>query len=130
MSPIYVRILIAASIVLAARPARAGEFTIQIANSVAAQSYQMKKSAFVFRTDGCVAPDKPEVVAKPRDKSEEPDDHYRSRSQPLPLPAFTAYSANGLQKACGSSILQHVAGRQPPAPSSPPMARSSFGNPP
>ena len=64
MSSIYVRILTAASILLVARPALAGEFTIQIANSVAAQSYQMKKSAFVFRTDGCVAPDKPEVAAK------------------------------------------------------------------
>ncbi|HYI93329.1 MAG TPA: hypothetical protein VEX68_07280 [Bryobacteraceae bacterium] len=68
MSPTIIRILIGASIVLAVQQTNAGEFTIQLANSVAAQNYQMKRSAFVFRTDGCVAPDKPDVMAKAEGK--------------------------------------------------------------
>jgi hypothetical protein len=38
-------------------------FSIQIASPVAAQTYRMKSSAFVFRTLGCGAPAKPEVTA-------------------------------------------------------------------
>lgn len=39
------------------------DFAIQIASPVAAQSYQMKRSAFVFRTTGCSASSRPEVAA-------------------------------------------------------------------
>jgi hypothetical protein len=45
------------------RPALAEDFAIQIAGPVAAQSYQMKRSTFVFRITGCVAPAKPEITA-------------------------------------------------------------------
>jgi hypothetical protein len=38
-------------------------FSIQIASPVAAQTYRMKSSAFVFRALGCEAPAKPEVTA-------------------------------------------------------------------
>jgi hypothetical protein len=41
----------------------AEDFSIQIASPVAAQTYNMKSSAFVFRTIGCQAPGKPEVAA-------------------------------------------------------------------
>ena len=41
----------------------AEDFSIQVASPVAAQSYRMKSSAFVFRTLGCEAPAKPEVAA-------------------------------------------------------------------
>lgn len=50
-------------ILAAVQPSRAEEFAIQIAGPIAAQSYQMKRSAFVFRTTGCAAPAKPEVTA-------------------------------------------------------------------
>jgi hypothetical protein len=64
MSRLLTRLTLTASMVLAfGLPATAEEFAIQIANPVAAQSYQMKRSAFVFRTSGCVAPAKPEVTA-------------------------------------------------------------------
>jgi hypothetical protein len=43
---------------------RAEEFSIQIAGPVAAQNYQMKSSAFVFRTLGCAEPAKAQVTAK------------------------------------------------------------------
>src|SRR5215213_8449504 len=43
--------------------AAAEEFSIQIANPLAAQTYHMKSSAFVFRTTGCEAPANPEVTA-------------------------------------------------------------------
>jgi len=46
----------------AGQPGRAADFAIQVASPVAAQSYQMKRSSFVFRTTGCAAP-KPEVTA-------------------------------------------------------------------
>jgi hypothetical protein len=41
----------------------AQDFSIQIASPVAAQTYRMKSSAFVFRALGCEAPSKPEVTA-------------------------------------------------------------------
>lgn len=41
----------------------AQEFSIQIASPVAAQTYRMKSSAFVFRALGCEAPAKAEVTA-------------------------------------------------------------------
>src|SRR6266540_4244103 len=43
--------------------ARAENLTIQFASPVAAQSFQMKRSAFVFRTVGCSADAKAEVTA-------------------------------------------------------------------
>jgi len=43
--------------------ASAEDFTIQFASPVAAQNYQMKQSAFVFRTLGCTTDAKPEVSA-------------------------------------------------------------------
>jgi hypothetical protein len=43
--------------------AGATEFSIQIAGPVAAQTYKMKSSAFVFRALGCDAPAMPEVTA-------------------------------------------------------------------
>ena len=43
--------------------AAAEQFSIQIANPVAAQNYQMKRSAFVFRTIGCAPEVKPEITA-------------------------------------------------------------------
>ena len=66
MSRLINRTILTASIVLAAAgpSASAEDFAIQIANSVAAQSYHMKRSAFVFRTTGCASPAKPEVTAK------------------------------------------------------------------
>src|SRR5262245_36550221 len=48
---------------LSAGAAAGEEFSIQIASPVAAQSYQMKQSAFVFRTVGCATDIKPEVSA-------------------------------------------------------------------
>jgi hypothetical protein len=46
----------------------AQEFSIQIAGPVAAQNYQVKSSAFVFRTTGCAEPAKPVVTAKAEGK--------------------------------------------------------------
>lgn len=43
--------------------ASAEDLVIQFASPVAAQSYQFKKSAFVFRTLGCPSDVKPEVSA-------------------------------------------------------------------
>jgi hypothetical protein len=43
--------------------AAAEEFSIQVAGPLAAQTYQMKSSAFVFRALGCNAPAKLEVTA-------------------------------------------------------------------
>jgi hypothetical protein len=48
---------------LLAGVAGAQDFSIQFASPVAAQSYQMKRSAFVFRTVGCADDVKPEVSA-------------------------------------------------------------------
>lgn len=60
-------------------------FAIQIASPVAAQSYQMKRSAFVFRTTGCAAPEKPAVTA-----TAEGQVVGKRRSQPLKVvPATT-----------------------------------------
>jgi hypothetical protein len=56
--------LIANLLVFLSGAASAEEFAIQIASPVAAQSYNMKRSAFVFRTLGCAAPEIPEVSAK------------------------------------------------------------------
>lgn len=58
MFRLLTRLTFTASLVLAAE-----DFAIQIANPVAAQSYQMKRSAFIFRTTGCAAAAKPEVTA-------------------------------------------------------------------
>ena len=43
--------------------AAAADFSIQIANPLAAQTYHMKSSAFVFRAVGCESPAQPEVSA-------------------------------------------------------------------
>lgn len=63
----------------------AQDFSIQIASPVAAQSHQMKRSAFVFRTVGC-ADAKPEVSATAEGRVE-----GQRRSVPLKVvPAPTA----------------------------------------
>jgi|ERR1700734_1495499 hypothetical protein len=38
-------------------------FTFTIGSPVASQEFQMKTAAFVFRTEGCADPAKPEIVA-------------------------------------------------------------------
>jgi hypothetical protein len=44
--------------------ALAGEpFTFRLGSPVAAQDFQFKSAAFVFRTEGCAEPEKPEVSA-------------------------------------------------------------------
>jgi hypothetical protein len=58
------RIVLTAPLILTAgQLVYAEDFAIQIASPVAAQSYQMKRSAFVFRTTGCTASSRPEVTA-------------------------------------------------------------------
>ena len=57
------RIVLTAPLILTAGQLYAEDFAIQIASPVAAQSYQMKRSAFVFRTTGCTASSRPEVTA-------------------------------------------------------------------
>ncbi|HYP06283.1 MAG TPA: hypothetical protein VER03_08595 [Bryobacteraceae bacterium] len=65
--------------------AGAQEFSIQFASPVAAQSYRMKQSAFVFRTLGCADPSTPEVAAIAEGLV-----NYQRRSVPLKiLPAQT-----------------------------------------
>ena len=65
----------------------AQEFSIQIASPVAAQSYQMKRSAFVFRAVGCAAPTKPEVSAKAEGLIDGQRRSIRLKIMPAPAPA-------------------------------------------
>jgi hypothetical protein len=62
MMPLFVRSLTCAGLLFV--PALTAEnLRIQIASPVAAQMYQMKRSAFVFRTSGCPSEAKPEFSA-------------------------------------------------------------------
>jgi hypothetical protein len=67
------------------------EFSIQIASPVAAQSYQMKRSAFVFRTVGCAADMKPEVNATAEGRVE-----GQRRSVPLKVAAASTPGVFGI----------------------------------
>lgn len=66
---------------------RAENLTIQFASPVASQSYQMKRSAFVFRTPGCAPDARAEVSATAEGKV---DGQRRS----IPLKVVPAASPN------------------------------------
>lgn len=71
--------------------AQAENLTIQFASPVAAQSYQMKRSAFVFRTVGCPADAKAEVTATAEGKVD-----GQRRSMPLKIAAASAPNVFGI----------------------------------
>ena len=88
-------------VALVCSTAVAEEFSIQVAGPVAAQTYQMKSSAFVFRALGCEAPAKLEVTATAEGLVQ-----GQRRSMPLRVsPAQTAgvfgSFASGPMKASG-----------------------------
>jgi len=56
-----IRLGVAACLVAAF--AHAEGFTFTIGSPVASQEFQMKTAAFVFRTDGCAEPAKPQITA-------------------------------------------------------------------
>jgi hypothetical protein len=72
---------------LSAPAISAEEFSIQIASPVAAQSYQMKRSAFVFRAVGCPAPTKPEVSATAEGRIDGQRRSVPLKVLPAPTPA-------------------------------------------
>ena len=65
----------------------AQEFSIQIASPVAVQSQQMKRSAFVFRTSGCMTDNKPDFSATAEGR-------VAGQRRSLPLKVFPAATAN------------------------------------
>jgi len=50
------------AMVLLALSALAGGFTFSIGSPVASQDFRSKSAAFVFRTEGCVGPAKPQIT--------------------------------------------------------------------
>lgn len=76
---------------LIAMPGRAENLTIQFASPVAAQSFQMKRSAFVFRALGCPANSKADVTASAHGKVEE-----QRRSLPLKVAPAAAPNVFGI----------------------------------
>jgi hypothetical protein len=77
--------------VLFAAVAYAESLAIQIAAPVAAQSFQTKRSTFVFRTTGCAAPAKPEVTATAEGRVAN-----QRRSLPLKLVAASTPGVYGI----------------------------------
>jgi hypothetical protein len=71
--------------------ARAEDLTIQFASPVAAQSYRMKRSAFVLRVVGCQTDTKPELRATVEGRVD-----GRRRSLPLKITPASTHNVFGI----------------------------------